>query len=56
VKYTVVLRLDPAGTCPVLLTDDSDPLLGEDDVRYRLVAEEIDFEEAARLARIIHEK
>jgi hypothetical protein len=53
--YAVGLRLDPAGVCPLILTEDSEPLPGGDDVRYRFVTELDDLAEAARLAGEIQE-
>ncbi len=51
--YTVLLRLDPAGACPVILRDDSEPLPGGEGVRCRLVAETDDDMEAARVAELL---
>jgi hypothetical protein len=48
--YVVVLCFDSAGVSPLILRDDSEPLLGGDGVRYRFVAETKDYAEAVRLA------
>jgi len=48
--YTVVLRFDPAATCPRILHGDSQPLAGGDGVRYRLVAQTDGPGEALRVA------
>ena len=45
------MRLDLSGACPVLIREGQDRVLpGGDGVRYRLVAEDLEFEEAAQLA------
>jgi hypothetical protein len=51
--YTVLLRLDPAGACSVIVRDDAEPLPGGDGVRYRLVAETDDQAEAVRVADLL---
>lgn len=48
--YAVLLRLDSAGSCPLILRDDSEPLTGGDGVRYRFIAETDGPDEAARIA------
>lgn len=53
VAYTVLLRLDPAGTCPVILHDDSEPLTGGEGVRWRLVAETDDHGEGIRVIEAV---
>lgn len=48
--YAVLLRFDPTGPCPLILPEDSEPLPGGDAVRYRLVLETGDEDEALRVA------
>jgi hypothetical protein len=48
--YVVVLCFDSACVCPLILRDDSEPLLGGDGLRYRLVTETGDYAEAVRVA------
>ena len=51
--YTVLLRLDSAGACPVILSEDSEPLSGEEGVRYRFVAQTDDHGEGIRVGELL---
>jgi len=48
-RYTILLRFDSAGVCPVLLQEDYEPLGGEEGVRWRLVAQTDECDEAIRI-------
>jgi hypothetical protein len=55
--YTVLVRIDAAGReTPVVLDEDCLPVVGEDGVRFRLVAETDDELEAFRVAHLIRER
>jgi hypothetical protein len=54
--YAVLLRLDAAGACPVILRDDSEPLTGGEGVRYRFVAETDDQVEAVQVADLLQRR
>ena len=54
--YTVVLRFDPAGACLRILHDDSEPLPGGEGVRYRLVAQTDDQDEAVAVADLLRRR
>jgi hypothetical protein len=47
--YAVLLRLDSAGPCPVVVYDD-DQLLSREGARWRLVAQTDDYGEAVGVA------
>ncbi len=51
--YCVLVRIDSEGDSPVLLSDDSAPLVGEEGVRFRFVAETDDEMEAVRIADLV---
>jgi len=48
-RYTILLRFDSTGVCPVLLQEDYEPLGGEEGVRWRLVAQTDERGEAIRI-------
>jgi hypothetical protein len=52
----VLLRIDPAGACPLILRDDSEPLTGGDGVRHRFVAETNDHVEAVQVADLLQRR
>ena len=54
--YAVILRLDPAGSTPLILRDDSKELPVADGVRYRLVAQADDYGEAVAVADLLRRR
>jgi hypothetical protein len=52
--YSVLVRIDPAGECPVLVRDTDDALPGGDGGRYRAVGETGDYDQAARWVEAEH--
>jgi hypothetical protein len=54
--YAVLVRFDAAGARPLVVGDDSEPLITEDGVRYRLVAVAGDREEATRIADVLRRR
>jgi hypothetical protein len=55
-RYAVVLRFDRTGTCPLILHNDSEPLTGGDEGRYRFVAETDDHAEAVAVADLLRRR
>jgi hypothetical protein len=53
--YAVLLRLDSAGPCPVIVHDD-DQLLCSEGARWRFVAETDDHREAIRVAELLQRR
>jgi hypothetical protein len=54
--YAVLLRLDGAGACPVILREDSEPWTGGEGVRWKLIAETDDHGEAIRVAELLQRR
>ena len=54
--YAVMLRFDPVGVCVNIVREGSEPLLGGDRVRYRLVAETDDHGEAVAVADLLRRR
>ena len=54
--YAVLLRIDPASTCPVIVPEDSPPLQADKAVRYRFVAQTDDHGEAVQVLELLHRR
>jgi hypothetical protein len=54
--YAVLLRLDSAGACPVIVPEDAPPLGSEKGVRYRFVAQTNDHGEAVRVVEVLQRR
>lgn len=52
--FTVMLRIDGAGRCPVLV-HEGEELMTEEGVRWRLIAQTDDYDEAIWLMTVLHE-
>jgi hypothetical protein len=55
-SYAILLRLDSAGACPVLLREDAELLTSDKGVRWRFVAETDDHVEAVRLVEMLQQR
>jgi hypothetical protein len=54
--YAVLLRLDSAGDCPVILREDSQRLSREKGVQYRFVAQTDEHGEAVRVVELLNRR
>ena len=52
--FTVMLRIDGTGRCPVLVREGEE-LMTEEGVRWRLIAQTDDYDEAIWLMTVLHE-
>jgi hypothetical protein len=55
-RFWIVLRIDSAGACPLILSDDSAPLTRMEGVRYRLVAQTDDHGDAVRVTELLQRR